>query len=468
MQIFCKETQAHLDMNPHLLKDKGIENSGGSLITPDLWLKNCKSRSASPISECSRSLSPTAAAAAALSTSVPNLTAQTQSAAQHQSAKKPIITVAPPSKLFTKNAQQIQSRQNLRLSKRRKQTRMHNQPLTSPTSLTTSLKTNLNNNSNIHNSNNSNTHNNCNSSSNIGNPNNHHHQNNNNNSAVNHNLHSNLNKNCTITSAQDLRASSNPPTINTPTQPSPAPIDPNQHHRGNYPHQFLPPPPNLFPIRPQFMPRSPRMQTPNMQFPQFPHHFEFPRLPTMGGGPPPITILIPYPVILPLPIPIPIPIPLSELLRFTQKSQSTSETPLVPPEVNGAHREMPKSTASSNVNQKFNADDAPLDYTKSKDKTDHNLLVLRPPDITFNVATDKDSDLLEKHSNDPERLEIENSDSVATTSKPEVVLKEDVANHEIKLPKFKITRLNSKRILTKEYESSRPLRKRKRIIVDNE
>lgn len=27
MQIFCKETQAHLDMNPHL-KDKGSANDG--------------------------------------------------------------------------------------------------------------------------------------------------------------------------------------------------------------------------------------------------------------------------------------------------------------------------------------------------------------------------------------------------------------------------------------------------------
>ncbi|KAJ6650094.1 Sine oculis-binding protein like, partial [Pseudolycoriella hygida] len=56
MQIFCKETQAHLDMNPHL-KDAGGANDG-SLITPELWLKNCKSRSTSPCSDRSKSVSP--------------------------------------------------------------------------------------------------------------------------------------------------------------------------------------------------------------------------------------------------------------------------------------------------------------------------------------------------------------------------------------------------------------------------
>lgn len=51
MQLFCKETQAHLDMNPHL-KDKGIDKPD-ALITPELWLKNCRSRSGSPSSSLS-------------------------------------------------------------------------------------------------------------------------------------------------------------------------------------------------------------------------------------------------------------------------------------------------------------------------------------------------------------------------------------------------------------------------------
>lgn len=46
MQIFCKETQAQLDLNPDLRgKGRSTENE---LITPDLWMKNCRSRSMSP------------------------------------------------------------------------------------------------------------------------------------------------------------------------------------------------------------------------------------------------------------------------------------------------------------------------------------------------------------------------------------------------------------------------------------
>lgn len=45
MQIFCKETQAHLDLNPHL-KEKG-KSSNDNLITPDLWMRNCRSPSRS-------------------------------------------------------------------------------------------------------------------------------------------------------------------------------------------------------------------------------------------------------------------------------------------------------------------------------------------------------------------------------------------------------------------------------------
>ncbi|KAF5296762.1 hypothetical protein FQR65_LT10163 [Abscondita terminalis] len=40
MHIFCRETRAHLELHPHIAEGSEI---GGSLITPDLWLKNCKS-----------------------------------------------------------------------------------------------------------------------------------------------------------------------------------------------------------------------------------------------------------------------------------------------------------------------------------------------------------------------------------------------------------------------------------------
>lgn len=39
MQIFCRETEAHLQMHPHLNDLKPASSSG--LITPDLWLRDC-------------------------------------------------------------------------------------------------------------------------------------------------------------------------------------------------------------------------------------------------------------------------------------------------------------------------------------------------------------------------------------------------------------------------------------------
>ncbi|XP_015908794.1 sine oculis-binding protein homolog [Parasteatoda tepidariorum] len=44
MQIFCRETQAYLQMNPHLQEEtsKNIGNANSKLITPDLWLRDCQ------------------------------------------------------------------------------------------------------------------------------------------------------------------------------------------------------------------------------------------------------------------------------------------------------------------------------------------------------------------------------------------------------------------------------------------
>ncbi|CAH1390128.1 unnamed protein product [Nezara viridula] len=51
MNIFCKETEAHLEAHPHL-RESTVAESGPGLITPDLWLRDCRS----PASE--ESLSP--------------------------------------------------------------------------------------------------------------------------------------------------------------------------------------------------------------------------------------------------------------------------------------------------------------------------------------------------------------------------------------------------------------------------
>ncbi|XP_055934572.1 sine oculis-binding protein homolog isoform X2 [Argiope bruennichi] len=44
MQIFCKETQAYLQMNPHLQEEanKHAGTASSKLITPDLWLRDCQ------------------------------------------------------------------------------------------------------------------------------------------------------------------------------------------------------------------------------------------------------------------------------------------------------------------------------------------------------------------------------------------------------------------------------------------
>lgn len=84
MHIFCRETRAHLELHPHLHVE---EASSGTLITPDLWLKNCKSpntdRTPSPIPQISiTSVSPR------------------QQEKQPQTSPLPLINVAHPSKLI--------------------------------------------------------------------------------------------------------------------------------------------------------------------------------------------------------------------------------------------------------------------------------------------------------------------------------------------------------------------------------
>lgn len=50
MQIFCRETEAHLQMHPHLNDLKPASSSG--LITPDLWLRDC-SQTSEAVRPCS-------------------------------------------------------------------------------------------------------------------------------------------------------------------------------------------------------------------------------------------------------------------------------------------------------------------------------------------------------------------------------------------------------------------------------
>lgn len=90
MHIFCRETEAHLELHPHL---PGEDKSGGSLITPDLWLKNCKSPD-------SRTPSPVGS--------------------PKPQENQPLISVAPPSKLMPITDTDVKRHKNKMQRKHRK------------------------------------------------------------------------------------------------------------------------------------------------------------------------------------------------------------------------------------------------------------------------------------------------------------------------------------------------------------
>ncbi|ETN65189.1 hypothetical protein AND_003048 [Anopheles darlingi] len=362
MQIFCNETQAHLEMNPHL-KEKS--SSAGSLITPELWMKNCKSCSMSPVSERSESVSPVPSLPLRSSpepspiasvrhspttTSGSGLTSSTP-ASTSVNAKKPLISVAPPSKLLSKGLQSapsLQSRVSSPKNARKRQRGSHRSvgsqgmvkraaSLHQPTDGSVAQGTVNNNNVTT---------------------------------IPNNNLSispSTMKASCSVITApnvQDLRllqkkhhslagagVSGTPfdgrDTVLVGSSATGAPgagaaaVPPQPPH-------FLPPSLNLmrppfFPLNPggrRFNPQhllqpphaSPAMPPPPSPLPGAPppataagpmgHHSTrppqppLPPLPGMLGlGAPPVTILVPYPIIVPLPLPIPVPIPVIDFLK---------------------------------------------------------------------------------------------------------------------------------------------------------
>jgi hypothetical protein len=111
-------------------------------------------------------------------------------------------------------------------------------------------------------------------------------------------------------------------------------------------------------------------------------------------------------------------------------------------------------------------EDQPIDYTKSKtpsiERTTSENIAEYIPVNSQTIIDSNDSNNISINScsnNVTNNNQSENNNNVNEPAP-------GTNNVEQKLPKFKITRLNSKRILTKESESSRPLRKRKRIIVE--
>lgn len=438
MQIFCKETQAHLDMNPHL-KEKG-SSSTNALITPDLWLKNCRSRSASPSNSdnSASSTSPTEPFQLLSTTS-----AKTKS---NQTLQRPFITVAPVSKLISRidhmpirnslhdesTPQRINNlSQSTRLMRKRRSQRLHSNAKHSG-------YRNITENNGI-----------------------------------------DIIKNDTTNTEPSKSASEKFKSCSTVNQQKPAqssdielvrqsvaknlllslkstPTKTNLLQR----QQLLPPPPDLYPLNsyhrsqhqlfglPNFGAtiqstlsststenRLPTTDVATSTFQQSPIFSGFHKT-----SPPPMTVLVPCPIILPFPIPIPIPLPFESFLKAAKikiESEKTkaysiySETPdsMLSDTNETSSTDLPNDTDDLHVDSFV---EQPLDFTKeTAQKVNYDAL-----DGTTNVFIDFDSNNL--HSDNS----IDN-----------------------KLLSSKLTsRLHAKRAISRESESSRPLRKRKRLI----
>ncbi|CAH2269008.1 jg16032 [Pararge aegeria aegeria] len=294
MHIFCRETQAHLDLNPHLVN----ASSSSSLITPELWLKNCKSRSSSPKSE--RSGSPSVE-------KTQNVTSEKSDPPSNQrKSPLPLITIAPPAKLMNpkplderpvqKSPEAKKDSRNLKMNLRKRRTSKCSATVTSQ-----SIRQN------------------------------------------------------STPKAQEVRMCS--PSIDGSSPSSTVTMGNSAIHSPPNPVNQIPPFPNpmfgmpppgfmdnpnghindhrhpMFAPRLGFMPPPPGMmhqERPRM-FP--PMHFP-PQINAIGQAPP-VTVLVPYPVILPIPLPIPIPIPLTAFLQAhcankvkTEVSNDDTEGPL--------------------------------------------------------------------------------------------------------------------------------------------
>ncbi|XP_017774672.1 PREDICTED: sine oculis-binding protein homolog [Nicrophorus vespilloides] len=107
MHIFCRETRAHLEMHPHLI---GEDSTTAGLITPDLWLKNCKS--------------PPLSLPTTTTTTLGAPTSRTPSPVcrEEQTSPLPLITVAHPSKLLASPPDRIRSPRVKRTRKRQPST----------------------------------------------------------------------------------------------------------------------------------------------------------------------------------------------------------------------------------------------------------------------------------------------------------------------------------------------------------
>uniref|UniRef100_A0A1B0FD56 Sine oculis-binding protein n=1 Tax=Glossina morsitans morsitans TaxID=37546 RepID=A0A1B0FD56_GLOMM len=466
MQIFCKETQAHLDMNPQL-REQGLEaaNSGIGLITPDLWLKNCRSRSASPSSTVSLSPVLVTGRSGRSSLSPVRLPLQSKNSLSlspiTEATRKPLISVAPTSKLISKSCNLSSIRTPIKHSRKKR-------PLRSSmlaAQVEVEVKTN------------------CPATPST--------------------------KSCLDKAKSQLAQTSNsnyPDNIYYTNDSQHGPPSLVQLTSGATQGEAMSMP-RLSPVMESHMPLSTVSQkvlpgqekaisdvfssTPlgkklesvvsptsgaqllndNSSFPHTLTHPNISALNALISTPHPMTIMIPYPVIIPLPIPIPIPLPVVDFYNAHMVS-GECEKP-------GAEKPQ-KSKSEETVDKKMESAEQALDFTQTREpekkwkqrKEEYSSSVgaeetdvskIEIPQKIFNASSEKTLHCAGK-TETMESNETVMTDSSSIPSDGNEVSSEKFTCH--KLPKLKITRSRTKRTLmqTKEYECSRPLRKRKRII----
>ncbi|GBP29407.1 hypothetical protein EVAR_22780_1 [Eumeta japonica] len=404
LTLIFRETQAHLDLNPHLVN----ASSSSNLITPDLWLKNCKSPSASPTSEKSSSspMPENMTIPKAVNTEKPDSAHKIQC----RKSPLPLITIAPTAKLMKpkrtseerislqKSPESKRDTKSGKLNPRRRRISKCSATVTSQS----------------------------------------------------------VRRNTSTPKAQDLRLCS-PSTLdgsspasavcNGPIHSPPQAIShlaPNIQSHFQNPMFNIPTamymdniPPNYTTDRPNILPSSNFLPRPNIPFvqerPRVPPQINLP--PTSLGQPPPVTVLVPYPVVLPIPLPIPIPIPIASFMQAHLLNKLRSDA------------------------TKTEETEGPLDFTINCDKKRE-----------AENASHETSEASETQSNNNETKEnnYELNNTNEDMSKTESDNNEG-SNLEQTLPKFRITRVGTKnpKIITKareNSESSRPLRKRRRLV----
>ncbi|XP_030375396.1 sine oculis-binding protein homolog [Scaptodrosophila lebanonensis] len=535
MQIFCNETQAHLDMNPHL-RDQAASGDSTSLITPDLWMRNCRSRSASPASTISVSPGPLLSGSInnchsniALKRSSPSDTPPNHS--------KPLISVAPVSKLLAQKSPSHNhslvapgiaastgpqvTRHHHTGSKPGRRKRPHRGPTGSETVASLLQKQQQ-----------------------------HHLQQQQpqqpaaphgrlsasplQQSLASAGPHSTI-SHFAGSSVQDLHMSVPPlsPMIDQQQQqpgvPSPVQslIRPSTNgnasvttsipssyfatppngllHPGAFcarpplPHGFLPPPPSMLPrgFGPPFGPPPPPPQMPQPLPPQL-HEMQS-AFGALLGTAPPVTVMVPYPIVIPLPIPIPVPLPVVDFYRAHLKPE---ERKLFDQE---RSRTSPSATRTSTVDAP--SEEQPLDCTKAKvedekqeqEEPEEKLTPKTPPPPSSSSCSSPTTTDSQGAHDAPSHCinvvpeETSPPPAVATSTAVDgAVVAQSPEQESQKVPKLKITRLQTKRTLIQTKESalypvsvtgttadntnnnsssaaaaaecSRPLRKRKRII----